>query len=278
MLWGYANGWFPEFLSADDDVIYAKLKFVLNHGLSEISLDLDALLELSQVDRDRLGTFLAENDLHITPQVWFDYVHASDEEASAQRDRIIAALRELQPLLRNYTVFTKAGCGQRFDREVPLHYKLDRLAERMAPIAAACHEMGTPLGINNQGDFYIADFVGMCERIPHLMLHIDTANIFWGGEPIFPAFERAAPYTVGTHWRDEICEIGVRKPRGVMLHNCVTGQGDVDLRRCYHVLLQKAPDPDRLVMEIEMFPQRELPKDEALEQALEFCRSLEGGA
>jgi len=274
MLWGYALGWWPEFLTLDENELYAKLKFLLAHDLNATNIKLEQFLAMPQEERARLGEFLAENDLHLTPYVWFDYVNSTAEEAKQRTDEIVAGLSECVPLLRAWVVVTHAGCGHRFDRTMPPEEKVCRLSEALRPLAAACHELGAPLGINNQGDFYVSDFVELCERTPHLGVHLDTANIFWAGERIHPAFETIAPYVIGTHWRDERITIGERKPRGVMLHNCVTGDGDVGLRECYDQLVRLAPNPRRLVMEMEMFPPREMDKTEALEKSLAFVRSL----
>lgn len=274
MLWGYALGWWPEFLTLDQNELYAKLEFLVAHDLKATNIRLEQLLAMPPDERARLGEFLADNDLHLTPYVWFDYVNAAADEARRRTDEMIAGLSECVPLLRAWVVVTHAGCGHRFDRTMPPQEKVRRLSEALGPIAAACHALGAPLAINNQGDFYVSDFVELCERTPHLGVHLDTANIFWAGERIHPAFETIAPYVFGTHWRDERITIGERKPRGVMLHNCVTGEGDVGLRECYDQLVRLAPNPGRLVMEIEMFPPSEMNKTEALEKSLTFVRSL----
>ncbi len=276
MLWGYANGWFPEYLTDDEDPLYAKLRFLLKYGFKEMPISLKDILDMEEAQRDKLGEFLSVHDLHLTPQVWYDYVGASEEEARRSEEEIIEGLRKHTGLLRNWSVFTMAGAGHRFDHDLPLEEKLQRLSDRLRPISAACHELGTSLGLNNQGDFYISDFVSLCQQTPELRLHIDTANIFWAGEPIFPAFELAAPLTVGTHWRDELCVPGNRQPRGLLLENCTTGEGDVPLRQCLEVLREKAPNPHRLVMELELFPQRGSDRVQALEKSIDFLRTLPG--
>jgi sugar phosphate isomerase/epimerase len=277
MIWGYQNGWFPEYLTEDANVIWAKLKFLAKYELHDTAIELDELIALPENELRRIGEYLAEHDLHIEPQIWYDYVQASDSQAAEEQTRIIRSLERITPLLRSVAVFTKAGCGQRFDQMPTLAEKMTRLSKRLAPLAAACHDMGKPLGINNQGDFYISDFVELCDQTKDLKLWIDTANIYWAGEPLFPAFDLAAPYTIATHWRDEFVRLGNVKPRGVMLENIVMGQGSVDLARCYDSLCKNAPDPDHLLMEIEMFPQKKMSKIEALDQTLEFCRKLTGG-
>ncbi len=275
MIWGYALGWWPEFLTLDEDPLYARLKFLLAHDLKATNIKLEQLTAMPAEERARLGEFLAANDLQLIPYVWYDYVNSEPAEAKRRKDEIIAGLTECLPLLRAWTVVTHAGCGHRFDRSMPAAEKVRRLSEALGPISEVCNALGAPLAVNNQGDFYVSDFVELCERTPHLGIHLDTANIFWAGERIHPAFETIAPYVTGTHWRDERITIGERQPRGVMLHNCWTGDGDVGLRECYAQLVKLAPKPGRLVMEIEMFPPAEMDKTEALEKSLAFVRSLE---
>jgi sugar phosphate isomerase/epimerase len=276
MLWGYANGWFPEYLTDDEDPLYARLKFLLKYGFREMPISLKDILVMEETTRDKLAEFLNVHDLHLTPQIWYDYVGTNEEEAKHREEEIIQGLRKHTDMLRNWSVFTMAGAGHRFDHDLPLDEKLQRLAVRLSPISTVCQELGTPLGINNQGDFYISDFVSLCQQTPGLHLHIDTANIFWAGEPIFPAFELAAPLTIGTHWRDEICVPGNRKPRGLLLENCVTGDGDVPLKQCLSVLWEKAPDSDRLVMELELFPPSGADRIQAIQRAISFLRTLPG--
>lgn len=278
MLWGYQNGWFPDFLTEGATKLWSKLYFLQRHGLQTTTVDLEELTALPPDERRQVAEYLRAHDLHLNISVWYDYVNATDNAAQAAQEQIVQGLTDLHEPMRTVGVFTRAGCGHRFDGTPPVEEKLTRLSERLRPLAAACESLGTPLGINNQGDLYIGDFCDLCERTPGLYLWVDTSNIFWACEPIFPAFERAAERTIGTHWRDERIVIGNRKPRGVMLENCVTGEGDVDLPRCYRTLLDRAPEPDTLLMEIELFPPREMDKHDALEQALAFCRSLDGGS
>ena len=53
------------------------------------------------------------------------------------------------------------------------------------------------------------------------------------------------------------------------------GEGDVPLRECYELLLQHAPHPDKLVMEIEMVSPEDMNPLECFEKSLAFVRSLE---
>ena len=56
----------------------------------------------------------------------------------------------------------------------------------------------------------------------------------------------------------------------------MTGEGDVPLRRCFDVLRERAPNPDRLVMELELFPPKRVDRLDAIEQAVSYLRTLPG--
>ena len=58
----------------------------------------------------------------------------------------------------------------------------------------------------------------------------------------------------------------------------IIGDGDVPLRECYALLKQKAPNPDRLVMEIELIPPSDVDPIESFERSVAFIRELEAGA
>ena len=144
-----------------------------------------------------------------------------------------------------------------------------------APLADACRELGAPLGIENHGDYYCSDLVSLCERTPHMHLFLDVGNTFLIGEQPIPAFEAAAPYTIGTHFKDHrVCPRLDARPLHFEIAGSALGDGDVPLRECFGLLLSEAPDPNRLVMEIEMIRPDDLDPLECLERSLRFIRSL----
>jgi hypothetical protein len=53
------------------------------------------------------------------------------------------------------------------------------------------------------------------------------------------------------------------------------GEGDVPLRECYNILKQCSPNPDRLVMLIEMVTPKGTNPSDCWEKSLEFVRGLE---
>jgi hypothetical protein len=54
----------------------------------------------------------------------------------------------------------------------------------------------------------------------------------------------------------------------------VLGEGDVGLAEAYRILLEHAPDPRNLTMEIEMVPPADPGPIESLKRSLAFIRAL----
>ena len=177
--------------------------------------------------------------------------------------------------MRGEIVMTGAGGGHRFDRSLPVEEKLDLMASAFAPLAGVCNELGAPLGIENHGDYYCSDLVTLCERTPHMGIFLDVGNTFLIGEQPIPAFEAAVPYTIGTHFKDHlVCPRLEARPLHFEIAGSALGEGDVPLRECYDMLLSDAPEPDSLVMEIEMISPDGMAPLDCLERSLSFIRSL----
>ena len=275
MIWGYAGPWYREFLDQNDDRLYARLRFLKAQGLKVTGEPLRSVAEMSDPDRDRLGQFLADHDLHLTPQVGIKCLDPDEDLIKRNTDTVVDGLRRYLPLMRGEIVMTGAGGGHRFDRVLPLEEKLDRMSSAFAPLADACRELGAPLGIENHGDYYCSDLVSLCERTPHLGIFLDVGNTYLIGEQPIPAFEAAAPYTIGTHFKDHrVCPRLEARPLHFEVAGSALGEGDVPLRECFDLLRSNAPSPDRLVMEIEMIRPDDVCALECLEKSLTFIRSL----
>ena len=158
----------------------------------------------------------------------------------------------------------------------PLAAQLDRLARLLPPLVQRCVEMELPFGIENHGDYYCSDLVALCQEVPHLGIFLDTGNTFLIGEAPMPAFEAAAPYVVGSHFKDHHVRPCLdARPLHFEVGPSVIGEGNVPLRECYQLLREQAPHPDRLVMEIELIPPPDLDPVVAFERSLAFVRTLE---
>ena len=275
MIWGYAGPWYREFLNQGEDRLYARLKFLKAHGLKVTGEQVRTVAEMSDSERDRLGQYLVDHDLHLTPHIGIGCLESDRDRVKQNTEAAIDGLQKYLPLMRGEIVMTGAGGGHRFDRVMPLEDKIDRMSAAFAPLADACRELGAPLGIENHGGFYCADLVVLCERTPHMHIFLDVGNTYLIGEQPIPAFQIAAPYTIGTHFKDHrVCPRMEARPLHFEIAGSTLGDGDVPLRACYDLLLSNAPNPDRLVMEIEMIRPDDLSAPECLEKSLAFIRSL----
>jgi sugar phosphate isomerase/epimerase len=199
----------------------------------------------------------------------------SDADAKRDADETGRFLAEHAALFRGMIAKTSARAGHRFDRVASWPEKRERLARTIAPLADACWQAGVPLAIENHGDYYCSDLVELCERAPHLHLFLDTGNTFLIGERPDLAFAVAAPWTIGTHFKDHRVRPRLDTfPLGFEIDGAALGDGDVPLRECYELLRREAPWPDRLVMEIEMVAPGGLDPRICFERSLAFVRSL----
>ena len=275
MIWGYACPWYGEFLALDEDPLYARLKFLVEHDLTVTGVPISEIADMTDAERDLVAQFLVDHSLQLAPHVGLGYISSEAEAVKRETEAIVNALERYLPLLRGTIVKTTAGAGHRFDRDPPLEAKLERMSSALAPLAAACWDLGAPLAIENHGDFYCSDLVALCERTPHLHIFLDTGNTYLIGEQPMPAFEAAAPHTVGTHFKDHRVRPRLdARPLHFEVGGSPLGEGDVPLRECYDLLLARAPYPDKLVMEIEMICPEDMSALECLDRSLSFIRSL----
>jgi sugar phosphate isomerase/epimerase len=275
MLWGYALVWMPELLALDDDPLMARLKWLARSGLQTTGIDLDDVECMNDAQRDRLGQFLADHDLSLTVYVHADYFAPDPDDTRRQIDRTLARLERYHELLRSRLVTSSAGRCHRFLREPSLAEQLERLSRWLAPLAEGCHRLGLPFGIENHGDYYCSDLVTLCRETPQLGIFLDTGNTYLIGEAPLPAFHAAAPYVVGGHFKDQRVRPRTdASPIHFEVGPAILGEGDVPLRECYQLLLDHAPRPRELVLEIELIPVADRPFLAAFERSLAFIRSL----
>ncbi|MFQ5809938.1 MAG: sugar phosphate isomerase/epimerase family protein [Armatimonadota bacterium] len=279
MIWGYATPWFGQFIGDADDQLMVKLQFLVDHDLQATHIGMKEIAAMDEARRRRIGEFLEANDLRLVPTVWFDYL---DQDVAALRrnmDEAIAAIQESAELLRAPIITTGVGRYHRFMREPSFAEQMARLPEALAPLAQACHDLGRPLGIENHGDYYCSDLVTLCEQTPHLRIFLDTGNTYLIGEQSLPGIRAAAPLTIGTHFKDHHVQPRKRaRPLHFEIAGAVIGEGDVGLAEAYQILCDSAPDPDKLVMLLEMIPPEGMDPVACLERSLAFVRGLEEGA
>ena len=113
-----------------------------------------------------------------------------------------------------------------------------------------------------------------------MYLFLDTGNTYLLGEKPLPAFYEAAPYTVGSHFKDQRVKPVPNPEAGRSLYfevgNSDLGGGNVMLRECWDILRKHAPFPNHLTMLFEMFPPPGMDVMTCLENSIAFVKSLEG--
>jgi len=275
--WGYALGWYREYLTMDGDEYMAKLKFLKSRNFKNTYVPIEELDRMEDARKEAIFAFLEDNDLDLMPIVGFNYLGVSEGAAKAETDRKLELLAKYAPFLRNRICHTGLGAGHRFDGARPVELTLSMFSERMADLAEGCARVGTPLCVENHGDYYVSDLVRLCQLTPHLYIFLDTGNTYLLGEKPLPAFYEAAPYTVGTHFKDQrVRPRPDTHPLCFEVGNSDLGGGMVPLRECWDILRERAPDPENLTMMFEMFPPDGMDPMTCLENSIAFVKSLEG--
>jgi sugar phosphate isomerase/epimerase len=274
-MWGFACPWYWEFMQFDKDPLQNRIKFFDHFGLKLFRLGIAELDNLSAADRDKLLGQMKDRGMKCFPGVYLKYTELAPEENQKQVQKIAADLQKYRAFFEGTFVHTGLGAGHRFDRTAPVEEKLAKLTKGMAPLAQACWDLGTPLGVENHGDFYVSDIVQLCKTTPHLYLFLDTGNTYLLGEKPLPAMVEGAPYTIGTHFKDHTV-----KPNYQTLHfeveGAALGDGDVPLRECWKLIKQHSPFKDKLMMEIEMVSPKGVNPMDAMTRSVQFLKTLEG--
>jgi sugar phosphate isomerase/epimerase len=273
--WGFAGPWYGQLMTLDKDQLQARLKFLRKYDLKVVSMGLRQIEQMENVQRESLAQFLSDNRMQVIPYVGFDYLKSDAAEIERQAQDHATALSTHLPWMKSTIAVTTPRAGHRFDRTAPLEEKMERLSTALAPLAKVCHEAGISLGIENHGDYYCSDLVELCRNTPHLYIFLDTGNTYLIGESPLPAFEVAAPYTIGTHFKDHrVAPCPEARPLHFEVAGSVLGEGDVPLRECYQMLQEQAPFPDRLVMEMEVVSPDDVDPLDCFERSLDFVHSL----
>jgi sugar phosphate isomerase/epimerase len=275
MYWGVmTGGWIRGALDEEEDYYEATVRLVARHGLNACQWSAAALLDMSRARREGLAELLREHNVHAVLALRAEWLSEDADERRRGIDRCLEAVETLPAMMRTPIFTTTAGRYHRFMRSPSLEQQMDGLAEALAPVARAAHRGGCPLGIENHGDYYCSDLAALCERTPHLGIFLDTGNTFLIGERPVPAVRDAAPYVVGTHFKDH--QVSPRfRPLGFEIRGAVPGEGDVGLREAYRILVENAPAPDGLAMILEIDSVQGAEPEEALRRAVQFVQTLQ---
>jgi sugar phosphate isomerase/epimerase len=268
-IWGYAGVYPGEFNIWQGDKMMNTLRFLADHGFESGHMGLGEMDDPARCDE--IAQFIADHGMQMTVGVHMDWFGADEETLKKQADEFLEKLRLYGDLLRTPIVTTGAGRIHRFMDSPSLDEQLHRLSVAFAPIAEGCQEMGRPFGIENHGDYYIEDLVRLCKNTPHLGIFFDTGNAYLIGEKSIPACIEAAPYTIGTHFKDHYVHPDPGELKFV-IEGAPIGSGHVGMAEMYRILLDNAPGD--LVMQWEMVPPKNMDGFECLEESWNFVRNL----
>ncbi len=275
MLWGYALVWMPQYARQDANPLIAKLKFLNDYGLKVTGIGIEQVAKMPDSERELIGQFLADHDMSLHIYAGTDFFNAELNMVKRKVDEIVQQIGFYHSLLRSQLVTIGGSAYHRFTREPSLAQQMERLGATLPALAAGCHDLGLPFGIENHGDYYCSDLVALCQQVPHLGIFLDTGNTYLIGEAPLPAFEAAAPYVVGSHFKDHHVRPCLdARPLHFEVAPSIIGDGDVPLRECYQILLEKTPNPDKLVMEIELIPPSGVDPIVSFERSVAFVKSL----
>jgi len=271
--WGY-GGLFPgAFCGYDEDRSKNAALFAHENGFRSAHLSLRALRAQPEL-RDWLGAFVESTGMRFTFGPELDFFAEDLHGLRRALDRFLDDLQELIPVLRPPIVHACVGPYHRFMDAPSLEEQMDRLALALQPLARFCRELGCPFGLENHGDYYLSDLVGLCERTPDLGIFLDTGNTYLIGEQSVAACVAAAPYVIGTHFKDHrVCP----NPRELkfVIEGASLGSGHVGLEEIFAALMKASPDPENLCLQWELVPGAGEDPWESLRRSWEFCLALE---
>jgi 3-oxoisoapionate decarboxylase len=166
----------------------------------------------------------------------------------------------------------------RFRKDPPLREQLDRMIAALPPVVEAAEQAGIVLAFENHLDYRASEVVEIIEAIdsPHLRFLFDTGNPFSVCEDPVEAAEVAAPYTVLVHLKDVSVLPWTPMSPGYFacMYACPLGEGNVELERIVEILVERAPEPDKLTLAIEVTPMPPATDEDLwIERGVEWMRS-----
>ena len=250
-----------------------KLRFVADRGFH------DAHISVGNLDNPESHAFLRE--LHAESGMAFVVGYHADirqpvkeqmEVLQRQADIHLAALGELELPIAQIVV----PAMHRFSRELALEEQLGRLTELLTPLVDRLGEAGVKVSIENHGDYYVSDLVGLCRRVPGLTLNLDTGNCFLIGERPDLIPDEAFPLVSCTHWKDHWVAPN-HKDLSFELKGATLGEGHAGLDSLYERLLRLHPDPASVRLMIEWVPDQDMGSVRCFNDSLAYLAKISGG-
>ena len=276
-LWGLALAWYGEYTQGGDSNPYlAKLDFLAKFGMKAFSAGVEEIDKLNEQQQKTLFAALDERDMHCILHSSISHMNLSIAEQDKKIEKQLRLLEQYIRPCRSSIVTTCAEDSHRYDRKMPWEEKIARFSRIMTPVARLCWDMGAPFAIENHADYFVSELLEILRATPRLYMFLDTANALHIGEQPVKACEDAAPYVVGTHFKDHYMVRGANDPLHYEIRGCALGDGDAELARQYSVIMEKSPFRDKLVMLFELFTPDDgsLTHLQCFEKSVRFVQSL----
>ncbi|MFO8006577.1 MAG: TIM barrel protein [Candidatus Brocadiia bacterium] len=272
MLWGMtSSGWLTCLVNEAPDPKRAQLELMAEHGLHVTAWRASQLMEMKADRRAELAELAEELDIRIGLGVRIPIYAEDPAEREAATERAIEAVDELAPVFRS--PLCESGLPyDSFTREPSIEEQIERASDALAPLAEHAAEAGCPLGLHNAGH-WCRHLAELCHRTPGLGILLDTANPFFAAEQPFRAAQDAAPYVVGTHFKDR-CGHPDSGRLVFETSGAVIGQGDVDIPTVFGILKDNVPDFENCPMLMEIDPVEGMEAREVLALSAEYVKSL----
>jgi sugar phosphate isomerase/epimerase len=276
--WGLALAWYGDYTKGrDENPWLAKMDFLAQYGMKAFIASTSEIDALQESEKDVLFSALADRDMHCILHSAIDHMSADRATQDKVIENELRMLEKYIPLCRSDIVTTCAGDSHRYDNQFPWEEKVERFSRIMSPVAKLCWDMGAPFAIENHADYYVSDLLEILRATPRLYMFLDTANALHIGEQPVKACLDAAPYVVGTHFKDH----GMMQSRVGNLHYEITGaalgDGAANLEKQYEIILEKSPFRDKLVMLFELFAPADMTPIACFEKSVDFIRGLQDG-
>ena len=273
--WGLALAWYPEYLEGRPSTdVTAKIDFLRKYGMSLLHFSFDEVDKMDERCREQIFESLEESSIAACPHFTCAVPHVDRTERLAKVNRIIDQIRRHSPGLRAPLITCTAGNSNRYDRTMSFSKKVACYSEFLRPVVDAAAELRVPVAVENHADYYVSEIVEIIEAVPGLGLLFDTANALHIGEQPIKAAVDAAPYTMGTHFKDHFMVKGEAPPLHYEIRGCALGDGDAMLFECYREIRKHSRYADRLVMLLELFKADGQPAMECWEKSISFINKL----
>lgn len=275
MIWGLTSGgWMSGLYGKAADPERALFELLDEYDLHATELSAHRLMDMEPGRREELAGRARDLDVRVSLGIGVNPFGEDPDAAKRATDRTLEALEILPPMFRTPICISGVGPHNSFTRKPSVAKQIERFSQALAPIAMAAYRAGCPLGLHNAAH-YCSDLAELCRRTPHLGILFDTGNPFLVGERPARAAVAAAPYTLGTHFKDHyVAPNKQARPLCVDVRGAILGEGDAGLREIYGILRENTPGFEGLTMLMEIDPVEGLTQREALAKCLGFVRGL----